>query len=86
MAVPITSARSVAQIAISASTQSGHDTAARKRVAAGLRQVAPGADAEPRAERLQQDRHEVGQQRDGQQRVAELGAAGERGRPVAGSM
>ncbi len=30
MAVPITSARSVAQIAISASTQSGHDTARGK--------------------------------------------------------
>ena len=56
---------------------------ARKCVAAGLRQIAAGADAEPRAQRLQQDRHQVGQQRDGQQRVAELRAAGERGRPVA---
>ena len=49
-----------------------HRTRARKRVAAGLREVAPGGDAEPRAQRLQQDRHHVGQQRDGQQRVAEL--------------
>ena len=57
---------------------------ARKRVAARLRQVAAGADAEPRAQRLQQDRHQVREQRDGEQRVAELGAAGERGRPVAG--
>ena len=56
---------------------------AREGVAAGLRQIAAGADAEPRAQRLQQDRHQVGQQRDGQQRVAELRAARERGRPVA---
>ena len=57
---------------------------ARKGIAAGLREVAPGADAEPRAQRLQHDRHQIGQQRDEQQRVAEFGAAGERGRPVAG--
>jgi hypothetical protein len=57
---------------------------ARKGIAAGLGEIAPGADAEPRAQRLQHDRHHVGQQRDRQQRVAEFGAAGERGRPVAG--
>ena len=57
---------------------------AREGVAAGLRQVAARGDAEPDAERLQHDRHQVRQQRDGQQRVAELRAAGERGRPVAG--
>ena len=53
-------------------------------VAAGLRQVAARRKAEPRAQRLQQDRHQVGEQRDRKQRVAELGAAGERRRPVAG--
>ena len=84
IAVPITSARSVAQIAISASTHSGHDTAARKSIAAGLREIAPRGDAKPRAQRLQQDRHQVGEQRDGKQRVTEFGAAGERRRPVAG--
>ena len=57
---------------------------AGKRVAAGLRQIAAGADAEPRAQGLQQDRHQIGKQRNGQQRVAELRAAGERRRPVAG--
>ena len=56
---------------------------ARIGVAAGLRQVAAGGDGEPRAQRLQHDRHDVGDERDEQQRVAELGAAGERGGPVA---
>ena len=40
IAVPITSARSVAQMANSASAQSGHGDIAREGVAAGLRQVA----------------------------------------------
>ena len=84
IAVPITSAMSVAMMAISASAHSASETGARKGVAAGLRQVAAGGDGEPRAQRLQHDRHDVGDQRDDQQRVAELGAAGERGRPVAG--
>ncbi|GCC48585.1 hypothetical protein chiPu_0032838, partial [Chiloscyllium punctatum] len=39
---------------------------------AGLRQIAIGRDAEPRGKRLQQDRHQVGEQDDRQQRVAEL--------------
>jgi hypothetical protein len=52
-------------------------------VAAGLRQLAPGGDAEPGAQGLEQDRHEAREQGDGEERVAELGAAGERGRPVA---
>ena len=52
-------------------------------VAAGLREIAAGDDAEPRGERLQQDRHQVRQQDDGEQRVAELRAAGDVGRPVA---
>jgi hypothetical protein len=57
---------------------------AGKRVAAGLREIAPGGDAETRAQRLQEDRHHVREERNNQQRVAELGAAGERGRPIAG--
>ena len=56
---------------------------ARVVVAAGLRQVAPGRDAQLEGERLQQDRHQVGDQDDAQQRVAEPRAAGEVGGPVA---
>jgi hypothetical protein len=48
-----------------------------------LRKIASRGDTEPRAERLQQNRHQVGEQRNGEQRVPELGAAGERRRPVA---
>src|SRR5262249_478399 len=56
---------------------------AGKGVAAGLGEIAPGADPQPRAERLQQDCHEVRKQRDREQHVAELRAAGERSRPIA---
>jgi len=54
-----------------------------KSVAAGLRQVAAGRDPQPRAQRLQEDRHQVGEQRNGQQRVPELRSTRERGRPIA---
>ena len=84
MAVPITSAMSVAMMAISASQPQRIGRPARIGVAAGLRQVAAGGDGEARAQRLQHDRHDVGDERDDEQRVAELGAAGERGGPVAG--
>ena len=60
-----------------------HGHRARKGVAARLRKIAPGADPEPRTQRLQQDRHHVGQQCDRQERIAKLGTAGERGRPIA---
>ena len=53
-------------------------------VATGLRQVAPGHDAEPGAERLQQNRHHVRQHDDAEQRVAKLRAAREVRRPIAG--
>ena len=53
-------------------------------VAAGLGEVASGGDAEFDGQVLEQDRHEVGQHDDGQQSVAELRAAGQVGRPVAG--
>ena len=52
-------------------------------VAAGLGEIAAGGDAEPGGERLQQDRHQVGEQDDAEQRIAEARAAGEVGRPVA---
>ena len=55
----------------------------RESVAAGLRQVAPRGDAEPHAQRLQQNGHQVRQERDGKQRVTEFRPAGKRGRPVA---
>ena len=57
---------------------------ARVAVAAGLRQIAAAGDAEPRGERLQQDRHQVRQHDHAEQRVAVARAAGEVGRPVAG--
>ena len=79
---PITSARSQAAIAISHSTHRTSVVAARVAVAAGLRQVAAAGDPEPRRQRLQQDRHQVRQQDDAEQRVAVLRAAGEVGRPV----
>ena len=53
-------------------------------IAAGLREIASAGDAEPRRERLQQNRHEVRQHDDAEQRVAELCAARDVGRPVAG--
>ena len=53
-------------------------------VAARLSQIAAGRDRQSRAQRLEQDRHAVGKQCYEQQRVGELCATGERGRPVAG--
>ena len=56
---------------------------ARVRIAARLREIAAAGDAQPRGERLQQDRHQVRQHDDAEQRVAEPRAAGDVGRPVA---
>jgi len=53
-------------------------------IAAGLRQIAAGGDAEFGGEMLQQDRHEIGNHDDRQQRVTKLRAAREVGGPVAG--
>ena len=53
-------------------------------VAAGLREVAAGDDAELGGEPLQQHRHQVREEHDGEERVAEGRAAGEVGGPVAG--
>ena len=55
----------------------------RVAVAAGLRQVASAGDAEPRRQRLQQDRHQIRQHDDAEERVAEASAACEVGRPIA---
>ena len=56
----------------------------RRMGAAGLRKIEPRADAEPRRERLQHDRHQAGENRDEEQGRAEFGAAGQRRRPIAG--
>ena len=48
-----------------------------------LGKIMPGDDAEARRQCLQDDRHQVGEQDDPKQRVAELGAASEVGRPIA---
>ena len=53
-------------------------------IATRLRQIAAGRDAEFDAEMLQQDRHEIRNHHDREERVTELRAAGEIGRPVAG--
>ena len=84
MAAPITSARSHAAIAISHSSHSTIVDRPRVAVAARLREVASAGDAEPRGQRLQQDRHQVRQHDHAEQRVAEPRAAGEVGRPVPG--
>ena len=53
-------------------------------IAAGLRQVAPGDDAQLGGEPLQQDRHQVGDEDDAEERVPELRPARQVGGPVAG--
>src|SRR5213594_4455807 len=83
IAEPITSARSHAAIATAQHPQ-GERGGARVVIAARLRQIAPGHDAEFRGQPLQQDRHQVGQQDDRKQRVPEARAAREIGGPVAG--
>ena len=52
-------------------------------VAARLREIASGDDAELRCESLEQDRHQVRGENDAQQRVAELRSTREIGCPVA---
>ena len=79
----MTSARSQAAIAISQRIQSAIVDRRRVAVAARLREIASAGDAEPDGERLQQDRHQVGDQDHAEQRVAVARAAGEVGRPVA---
>ena len=55
----------------------------RVAVPAGLREVPAARDPEARSERLQDDRHHVGQNDDAEERVSVPGASGEVGRPVA---
>ena len=83
MAAPRTSARSQAAMAISQRIQRTKVTGLEIVVAAGLGEVAAAGDAQAHGERLQQDRHQVGDHDDAEQRVAEARAAGEVGGPVA---
>ncbi len=50
----------------------------------GLCQVASGGDAQLDAQMLKQDRHEIGKHDNGQERITELRAARQVGRPIAG--
>ena len=70
-------------MAISQSTHSASDDRPRIGLAAGLRQVAAANDAEPRAQRLQQDGHGVRHDQHPEQLVAEARAAFQVGGPVA---
>ena len=83
IAVPITSARSVAQIAISAIAHSGHDTARGNASRQACARSRPDAIPSRAHSACKQDRHQVGEQRNGEQRVPELRPARERGRPIA---
>ena len=56
---------------------------AREPLATDLGQVHPGRDPELRAHRLDQHRHQVGDEHDPEEQVAELGAAGHVGGEVA---
>ena len=71
-------------MAISATTQRAEADAAAVGLVAELGEVALGGDAELEREALQQDRHQVGEHDDEEQRVAEARAAGDVGGPVAG--
>ncbi len=71
MAVPMTSARSQATMAISAEHPEGQRDGLAVLVAAGLGQVAAGGDAQLEGQALQQDGHQVGQHDDEEQGVAE---------------
>ena len=84
IAEPTTSARSHAAMASSQRTHCPQTTGLGVMIAAGLREVAPRDDAELDAEMLEQDRHQVGNHDDAEQRVAELRAAREVGGPIAG--
>ena len=52
-------------------------------IAAGLREIASGRDAELDAQMLEEDRHEIGDHDDAEQRVTKLRAARQVGRPIA---
>src|SRR5919112_2510907 len=53
-------------------------------IPAGLGQIPPGRNSKLQGERLEQDSHEVREQNDAQQRIAEACASREISRPVAG--
>jgi hypothetical protein len=52
--------------------------------AAGLGEIAPRGDAEFRGERLKKHRHQIAEKDDAEKRIAEFGAAGDVGGPIAG--
>src|SRR5215212_2364309 len=52
-------------------------------IATGLREVAAGDDSELEGKRLQEDRHQIRNHDDGEERVVVLRSAGEIRRPVA---
>ena len=82
-AAPTNSARSVAIATASACSQRKMRVGFEKRVAADLGEVVAGGDAELRAHRLDQHRHQVRGQDDPEQQVAVLGARGDVGGEVA---
>ena len=84
IAEPMTSARSQAAMAISHSIHRKIVDRTRVMVAAGLRQIAPGDDAQLERQILQQHRREIRDQNDRKQQIAELRAACQVGCPVAG--
>ena len=82
-AAPTNSARSQAIATASACNQRKMRIGFEKRVAADLGEVVAGGDAELRAHRLDQHRHQVRGQDDPEQQVAVLGARGDVGGEVA---
>ena len=83
-ALPSTSARSQAATASSLSSQLGQRVQRGIPVAAALRQVFAGDDAEPRGDHLHEDGHEAGEADDPEQAVLELRSGLQVGAPVAG--
>ncbi len=53
-------------------------------IATGLREIAPGDDAELEGERLEEDRHEIGDHDHREEREIVFRAAGQIGGPIAG--
>ena len=84
IAEPTTSARSHAANGDLAQNPLKPDDRHGVVVAAGLREIATGDDAELDTKVLEQNRHEIGDQDDAEQGVAELRPALQVGRPVAG--
>ena len=63
--------------------QSANETGRLIMIAAGLRQIPPGGDPQFHAKRLKQDRHQIRDHDDAEQRVIVFRPAGEIGGPIA---